>query len=190
MPLEIERKFLVRGDAWREVIVTQTHIRQGYIAKNGRATVRVRCCKTGATLTVKGARHGLARSEFEHAIPVAEGEHMLRRFCTGPLIEKVRYDVVFGGMLWQIDEYLGEATDLIIAEIELAHRRQIFRRPSWVGAEVTHDLRFRNSAVAAGLWRTAAEYLSSEVVVDTYPQQVGVHAGVGGEGGIAVGGGG
>jgi len=149
MALEIERKFLVVGDEWRAYVSSHRRLRQGYLSRTANGSVRVRRSAGSATLTVKGPRRGITREEFEYEIPVEEADILLRTLCAKPLIEKVRYCVEFAGMIWEIDVYCGEAAGLVVAEIELDHPSQPFAVPSWIGAEVTHDARFSNAAIAA-----------------------------------------
>ncbi|MES2183801.1 MAG: CYTH domain-containing protein [Pseudomonadota bacterium] len=145
MALEIERKFLVIGTAWRQG--AGTRFRQGYLNRDKQRTVRVRLAGDQAFLTVKGPTQGATRSEFEYAIPLADAEAMLA-LCDGPLVEKIRRVVVFEGMAWEVDEFLGDNAGLVVAEIELASEDQPFARPAWLGREVTDDARYFNSNLA------------------------------------------
>lgn len=140
--LEIERKFLVTGDEWRTG--PSVLIRQGYLSDAAERTVRVRSAGSGAWLTVKGPTKGATRSEFEYPIDRQDAEELLR-LCLQPLIEKYRFKITEGNLVWEIDEFLGANKGLVIAEIELRSERQKFRRPQWLGAEVTYDARFFNS---------------------------------------------
>jgi adenylate cyclase len=156
MPVEIERKFLVASDEWRGAVTRSEWRRQSYLARTAGNSVRVWRNEAHGTITVKGPRVGLARDEFEYRIPVLDAEHMLQNLCITPIIEKVRHWVKFGGMLWEVDVYGGEAAGLVLAEIELMRSDQPFALPSWISAEVTDDVRYRSEGVALGLWRTAA----------------------------------
>jgi adenylate cyclase len=147
MPVEIERKFLVRGDAWRGAGVGQ-RIRQGYLSREDGTTVRVRRAGTRACITIKGAADGPARPEYEYEIPCDHAEEMLQGLCHKPLIEKTRYRVDHGGATWQVDEFAGDNDGLVLAEIELRDAAQSFDLPDWVGAEVTDDRRYRNASLA------------------------------------------
>jgi CYTH domain-containing protein len=145
MPLEIESKFLVRGNDWRT-----NHgvgIRQGYLNLDRERTVRVRIAGEKAFLTIKGINMGATRQEFEYEIPVADAEHLLK-ICEGSLIEKTRYKVEYENMIWEVDEFHGVNDGLVIAEIELETEDQAFAKPVWLGSEVTADLRFFNSNLA------------------------------------------
>jgi adenylate cyclase len=143
MGREIERKFLVVGDAWREGAVG-TLYRQGYLSRETGRTVRVRVAGDAAYLTIKGPVEGIARAEFEYPIP-AEDVDALLELCDGPPIEKCRHIVPFGGLRWEVDEFLGANAGLVVAEIELESEDQEFARPPWLGREVSDDPRYFNS---------------------------------------------
>lgn len=155
MAVEIERKFLVVGDGWRRDAGEGQRVCQGYVAKTPRGTVRVRRIGAKATLAVKSRRSGISRHEFEFEVPLQEAEVMLREICARPLIEKVRYRAPYGDLVWEVDVYGGDAEGLVLAEVELEREDQVIDLPGWIGSEVTHDLRYRGSAVASGAWRAA-----------------------------------
>ena len=144
MGKEIERKFLVSGDAWRSLI-KGTACRQGYLNSAKERTVRIRTIDDRAFLTIKGLNVGATRAEYEYEIPVADGEAMLDGLAEKPIIEKKRYKVLFAGLTWDIDEFFGENGGLIVAEVELENEAQIFEKPAWAGEEVTADPRYFNS---------------------------------------------
>ena len=146
MGVEIERKFLVTGDAWRRA--PGIRLSQGYLNRDKSRTVRVRLAGDKAFLTIKGLSKGASRAEFEYEIPAADGEALLM-LCERPLIEKIRRVIPVEGFDWEVDEFLGENTGLVIAEIELAAEDQEFARPPWLGAEVTEDARYFNSSLAS-----------------------------------------
>lgn len=146
MPLEIERKFLVIGDGWKQT-AEGVFFCQGYLNRDKERTVRVRIAGEKAFLTIKGLSRGMARPEFEYEIPLDHAGEMLK-ICDGPLIEKIRYSLNHKGCIWEIDEFLGENNGLVIAEIELESEEQDFVIPDWVGAEVTDDARYFNSNLA------------------------------------------
>ena len=157
MPLEIERKFLVRNEGWRGSWRAQP-IRQGYLSSADATTVRIRILGARAFLTVKGECGGAVRSEYEYEVPVAHGEEMLR-LCRRPPIEKLRHDIPIDGQLWQVDEFRGANAGLVMAEAELSDPRQPLALPPWIGLEVTEDVRYRNSYLARhpfASWRTEA----------------------------------
>lgn len=148
MGIEIERKFLVRNDAWRALAQSESRIRQGYLATTGTLTVRVRLTEDCAYLTLKGPPLGLVRSEFEYPIPPADGEAMLRELAILPVIEKVRYRVPCGQHHWDLDVFTGDNAGLVLAEIELTREHEPFELPDWAGLEVTGDPRYSNANLA------------------------------------------
>jgi adenylate cyclase len=144
MGKEIERKFLVNGGVWRS-LAKGTAYRQGYLNSVKERTVRIRTIDAKAFLTIKGLTVGATRSEYEYEIPVADCNAMLDTLAEKPIIEKKRYKVPFEGLTWEIDEFFGENAGLIVAEVELETEGQAFRKPEWVGEEVTADPRYFNS---------------------------------------------
>ncbi|GAB3346145.1 CYTH domain-containing protein [Marilutibacter aestuarii] len=160
MGIEIERKFLVRGDAWR----TQAHqvetMAQGYLndlaamaSVDGadaamKASVRVRIAGDAAFLNIKSRELGHTRQEFDYAIPVADARDLLA-LCVGGRIEKRRHRIAAGTREWEVDEFLGENAGLVVAEIELDDADEAFDRPDWLGEEVTHAVRYYNLALAS-----------------------------------------
>ncbi len=145
MGVEIERKFLVQGDAWR-TLGTPERFWQGYLCR-GTAVVRVRLAFGRGFLAVKGENVGPVRAEYEYEIPPAEAEEMLETLCHG-VIDKWRTSFVWHGSRWEVDEFLGSNQGLVVAEIELSDPEQSFVRPPWLGLEVTDDPRYYNSNLA------------------------------------------
>ena len=144
MSKEIERKFLVNGNAWR-TLAQGVLYRQGYLNSAKERTVRVRTAGEKGFLTVKGITNGVTRSEFEYEIPFADANEMLSGLAEKPLIEKRRFKIPAGSLVWEIDEFLGENAGLIVAEIELPDEDAPFERPVWLGREVSNDPRYFNS---------------------------------------------
>lgn len=144
MAKEIERKFLVRGDAWR-TLAKGTVYRQGYLNRDKERTVRIRIADARAFLTIKGITIGATRAEYEYEIPFPDGKDMLDSLAEKPLIEKRRYKIRSGNLTWEVDEFLGDNAGLIIAEVELTSEDQSLEKPSWVGEEVTEDPRYYNA---------------------------------------------
>ncbi len=144
MGKEIERKFFVKGDVWRS-LAKGTVYRQGYLNSAKERTVRIRTIDDRAFLTIKGLTVGATRAEYEYEIPVADGDAMLDALAEKPIIEKKRYKVPLEGLTWEIDEFFGDNTGLIVAEVELEREGQTFRKPDWAGEEVTADSRYFNS---------------------------------------------
>ncbi|MCV2352142.1 CYTH domain-containing protein [Paucibacter sp. Y2R2-4] len=146
MAVEIERKFLVQGEAWKQG--SGQYLNQGYLSRDPARTVRVRIAGESAWLTIKGASVGATRAEFEYAIPLSDAQALLK-LADGPCVEKVRRVVPHAGMNWEVDEFLGANAGLVVAEIELSEESQAFESPSWLGQEVTDDARYFNSQLAA-----------------------------------------
>ena len=145
MGIEIERKFLLGGSAWREGVVASQRLLQGYLTApdSGACSVRVRVGGEQAWLNVKSAIAGVERVEFEYAIPRTDAEQMLARFCPAT-VEKVRHHVPYGAVLFEVDEFLGANTGLVLAEVELASADAPFARPTWLGREVSDKRRYYN----------------------------------------------
>lgn len=144
MGKEIERKFLVTSDAWRNLAPGLLY-RQGYLSSAKERTVRVRLAGDKGFLTIKGLTVGAARAEYEYEIPAADAQAMLETLAEKPLIEKIRYKIPYAGLTWEIDEFMGDNAGLIVAEVELAGEAQTFSKPDWAGTEVTGDTRYFNS---------------------------------------------
>lgn len=147
MPLEIERKFLLANDAWRDEVVRSYPIRQGYLNTDPERTVRIRTSGDRAWLTVKGRGDGLVRPEYEYPIPHADALALLA-LCEPGLVEKTRHEVRRGSHIWEVDVFSGENEGLVLAEIELTAADEAFEQPDWLGAEVTEDSRYTNAALA------------------------------------------
>jgi len=145
MATEIERKFLVKNQAWRDSVIAESSIKQGYLANQANATVRVRIARETAFLTIKGATKGISRSEFEYEIPVSDAEEMLNALAEQPLIEKTRYKVQCGGHIWDLDVFAGANSGLVLAEVELGSEDESFVLPKWAGEEVSDDPRYYNA---------------------------------------------
>ncbi len=142
MQIEIERKFLIANDGWREAVIDRRNFRDGLVASGEYGKVRVRLAETRATMTVKSARDGIRRTEFEYEIPRAEAEAMIATCCGNKVVEKTRYYVRHGDMVWDVDVYSGALSGIAFAEIELQDENQPFDLPDWLGDEVTGDRRF------------------------------------------------
>ncbi|MDH3328603.1 MAG: CYTH domain-containing protein [Desulfobulbaceae bacterium] len=153
MGTEIERKFLVNGLDWKKN-VQGTRYRQGYLTLDPARTVRVRTAGDTGYLTIKGKSNGISRREFEYEIPYADASAMLDGLCIQPLIEKNRYRIEYQGLVWEVDEFLGENSGLVIAEIELDREDQPFSNPAWAGREVSGDPRYFNASLVQKPWNT------------------------------------
>jgi adenylate cyclase len=159
MGIEIERKFLVTGDGWRAAAHAVVPMAQGYINDAAsldsgaqKASVRVRIQGEAAYLNLKSREVGHTRQEFDYPIPVQDARALLA-LCVGGLVDKRRHLVRHGAHLWEVDEFLGENAGLVVAEIELDHAGEAFERPTWLGEEVTDDVRYYNLALAAHPYR-------------------------------------
>ncbi len=148
MAIEIERKFLVMGDGWRALVTRSVAMRQGYLSREaGKASVRVRLEDGAANLNIKAAVVGSARAEFEYAIDPAEAAEILGSLCVGR-VEKTRHYVEIDGLVWEIDEFIGDNAGLVVAELELKSTDQVFERPDWLGREVTDERRYYNHSLS------------------------------------------
>lgn len=155
MAQEIERKFLVNSDAFKEEAAKQTRITQGYLSSVPERTVRVRIKGDKGYITIKGIGNasGASRYEWEKEIPVAEVEELLK-ICEPGVIDKTRYEVKSGGFTFEVDEFYGENQGLVVAEVELSNEDEQFERPEWLGEEVTGDARFYNSMLMKNPYTT------------------------------------
>ena len=156
--MEIERKYLVTSDCYKELAVARYHIRQGYISREKTGTVRVRITDDKAYLTIKGkpAAGHFARYEWEKEIDVQEAEELMK-LCQGTVIDKTRWIVPAETidnlqltvdnlqLIWEVDEFHGKHEGLVVAEIELECEEQSFEKPDFIGDEVTHDPRYYNA---------------------------------------------
>ncbi len=143
MGVEIERKFRVVSDRWRDLAPGELY-RQGYIPTL-ESTVRIRVVGDRGFITIKGITQGISRAEFEYEIPLNDATQMLDSLCKPPLIEKYRHKIELNGLVWEVDEFLGENRGLTIAEVELQSADQVIELPGWVGEDVSHDPRYYNS---------------------------------------------
>lgn len=146
MNIEIERKFLLKNDNWREGAVG-VHYKQAYLNEKGDNTVRVRIEGENAKLTIKGKSSNISRLEFEYDIPMEDAEALFTLAKT-PIVEKYRYKIMYAGNCWEVDEFLGLNRGLVVAEIELESETQSFEKPDWIGMEVSGDKRYTNANLA------------------------------------------
>lgn len=148
MGLEIERKFKVVGDDWRAAAVKHAEIVQGYLSTVVDRVVRVRTKDGEGALTIKGVTSQASRTEYEYSIPLEDAEHLLHELCVQPLLEKTRYYIPQGDLIWEVDVFHSPQDGLILAEIELPAVDHAFERPPWIGEEVTGDPRFYNQNIS------------------------------------------
>ena len=148
MAKEIERKFLVSGE-FRQDSPESYRIMQGYICSDPDRTVRVRVRGDKGVLTIKGrgSEDGLSRYEWEKEIPVSEAFELMA-LCGSGVIDKTRYLVPFGKHTYEVDVFHGANEGLVLAEIELSDEQEAFEMPSWLGEEVTGDVRYYNSMLS------------------------------------------
>ena len=150
MGIEIERKYLVKKAKWQaykeDISASGSKYSQGYISTVDATTVRLRTIDKQGYLTIKGKTVGHARPEFEYPVPLADAESMLQTLCTKPLIEKVRFKINYGHLIWEVDEFCGDNAGLIIAEVELSSEDQQIELPNWIDKEI-NDRRYFNSSL-------------------------------------------
>ena len=159
MAKEIERKFLVSSEAWREAASSSAAYMQAYIAIGEDRSVRVRLIDgTSARLTIKIGRGTLSRNEYEYDIPVEDAEELVRD-AIGTVLEKTRYLVPHAGFTWEVDVFTGFYHGLVVAEVELQDEAENPPLPSWIDREVTSDRRYSNMVMAT-------EDLTGELVHD------------------------
>ncbi len=154
MAKEIERKFLVTGDDWKGQVAKQAFYRQGYLSGTEKSSIRVRVSGNRAWLNIKSATLGIRRTEYEYEIPFDEAQEMLDMFCTGAVIEKIRYFVPYKDHLWEVDVFSGQNQGLVVAEIELEEESESFARPEWIGEEVSDDPRYYNVCLVSHPYST------------------------------------
>lgn len=147
MAVEIERKYLVRDDGWKQGDPQGTRMAQGYLSREIGRTVRVRVAGERAWLTIKGAAEGISRAEFEYEIPAEEGNQLLA-LCEAAVIDKTRYLVQWAQHTWEVDVFHGENDGLVVAEVELSDESERPEIPGWVGDEVSDDRRYANSSLS------------------------------------------
>lgn len=144
MPVEIERKFLVKSDAWRNLGVAKFY-EQGYLLVDKDKTIRIRTIDDQGYVTIKGSTVGISRNEYEYKIPVSEAKEILENLCEKPLIKKFRTKIECLDLVWEVDEFVEENDGLVLAEVELLNENQIIILPDWIGEEVTGNHRYNNS---------------------------------------------
>ncbi len=157
MAIEIEHKFLLVNENWRDAVFRSVKYRQGYLTNDANSSVRIRTSDSHAWINIKSATIGNQRHEYEYEIPFLDANEILDSLCRKPLIEKIRHFVNFGQHLWEIDEFKGENEGLVVAEIELSSVDEVFIKPDWLGNEVTDDLRYYNNNLTSMPFSTWSE---------------------------------
>ncbi|WP_303316958.1 CYTH domain-containing protein [Flavivirga abyssicola] len=153
--IEIERKFLVASNGYRDEAFKHTRITQGFLNTHKARTVRVRLKGDIGYITVKGesTQNGLSRFEWEKEISKTEAESLLN-ICESGVIDKIRYEVKIKNHIFEIDEFFGDNEGLVIAEVELCNEDDIFDRPQWIGEEVTGQIKYYNSQLSKHPYKT------------------------------------
>ena len=153
MPIEIERKFLIKNNNWTDKVSHSSRIRQGYFAQpalgafenaTAKASLRVRIDGAKANINIKSATLDMSRMEYEYEIPMKDALEMLDQLCEMPQIDKTRYRVPHQKHVWEIDKFYGDNAGLVVAEIELSSEHEDYAKPDWLGQEVTDDARYYN----------------------------------------------
>ncbi len=153
MPLEIERKFLVTSYTYRDNSQS-SNIKQAYLYTEEKMSIRVRIDGRQGSLAIKSKISDRVNRQYEYNIPVDEARSLMN-LGELPFIRKTRYQVKYKGHIWEVDEFHGDNDGLIVAEIELDSENDIFKRPPWIGEEITADYRYLNSSLAVnpfGKW--------------------------------------
>ena len=149
MSVEIERKFLVKNNDFKNESYSEKYIKQGYLNSDKNRTVRIRITNEKAFMTIKGKSNttGTTRFEWEKEIKKEEAEDLLL-LCEPGIIEKTRYLVKVGHHIFEVDEFYGDNEGLVIAEVELNNESETFTKPIWIDEEVTGDIKYYNSSIS------------------------------------------
>lgn len=147
--IEIERKFLVTSNAFKTEAFNSYTIKQGFLNSDKERTVRVRLKKDVGYLTIKGksTSSGLSRFEWEKEISKHEADSLIK-LCEAGIVDKVRYEIKCGNHTFEVDEFFGDNEGLIIAEVELNSENEHFKKPNWLGKEVTGEVKYYNSQLS------------------------------------------
>lgn len=153
--VEIERKFLVKSDAFKNEASSKTRLIQGFLNTHKERTVRVRIKGKQGYVTVKGksTENGLSRFEWETEIPKEDAEALLK-LCEPIVIDKIRYEISVGNHVFEVDEFFGENEGLIVAEVELISENETIIKPDWLGDEVTGQIKYYNSQLSKHPYKT------------------------------------
>lgn len=151
--IEIERKFLVNNNSFLNDFSRSNRIVQGYLSSHPERTVRVRIKGENGYLTIKGKSERFSRYEWEKEIDIEEAEKLLQ-LCESGVIDKIRYDVIVGTHIYEVDVFNGDNQGLVLAEIELDNENESFEKPNWLGQEVTEDFKYYNSYLSKHPFKT------------------------------------
>lgn len=153
MGWEIERKFIVNKKEWEKISKPRgKHLQQGYLLTDPEKTIRIRITDDKAYLTIKGITKGATRKEFEYEIPKSDANELLMNFSVSGLT-KTRYKMRYKGKTWEVDEFLGDNTGLIMAEIELKRENEEIEIPEWIDKEVTAEEKYYNSNLSVNPYK-------------------------------------
>ena len=157
MSIESERRFLLANDNWRDLVWDSTNIKQGYLCDDPERIVRIRVSDNECFITIKGVKTNGSGLEFEYSISLPDSVKLLE-LCKQPIIKKTRYNVVFidsdkSTQDWEIDVFGGDNTGLIIAELELEDISSDIELPSWLGLEITNDIKYANNNLATNPYK-------------------------------------
>lgn len=149
MGIEIERKFLLKNDNWKDLVSASTYFKQGYLVAGnntdtGKSSVRIRIEGDKANINIKSMTLSVTRQEYEYVIPLGDAKQMLDNLCIQPIIEKTRHIVDYDGHRWEIDVFAGDNEGLIVAEIELQNENEKFTLPDWIGEDVSDQIKYYN----------------------------------------------
>jgi len=149
MSYEIERKYLLKDDSWKNGLTEadSSFIQQAYLTIFPDPTLRIRIRDSQAWLTIKGRAEGISRAEFEYLVPMDDALEMMKMAQPGVIIKR-RYEIKYHDKKWEVDEFFGENEGLVTAEIELEYEDESFKKPPWLGEEVSLDSRYKNSSLA------------------------------------------
>ena len=144
MGIEVERKFLVKGE-FKQLADRSIYVIQGYLSIENERSVRIRTMDEKAYLTIKGMGNdsGVSRPEWEYEIPYNDAKELLQ-ICQMGIIEKKRYIVFHEGFRYEVDEFFGENEGLQVAELELKTEDEEFKKPVWLGREITDEMKYYN----------------------------------------------
>ena len=152
--IEIERKFLVKNEAYKSEAIRVQTLTQGYLSTDPKRAVRIRMCDEEAYINIKGetSKNGTSRFEWEKKIDIKEAENLIV-LCHKSIITKVRYHVPYGNHTFEVDEFLGDNAGLVVAEIELTDELESFERPNWIGKEITGIKKYYNSQLSQNAYK-------------------------------------
>lgn len=148
MAIEIEHKYLVINDSYKEMAFEKLHIFQGYLNRSPERTVRIRIVNDKGFLTVKGKNKGEFRHEFEYEIPIEDARQILKMAEPG-IVEKIRYLVKYRGLLWEVDEFHGDLNGVKVAEVELPDLNWKYQKPNFIGQDITGNPKYYNSNLSS-----------------------------------------